>query len=142
MSKPAGPQSSSIRPVAGSANGPSVLLSIRPTNTFVKNDMQRQFQRAFAGLAAPPGAGGAAPFMIMIVPPPPPIITGPDGAPAAPPAFGTLKLTLAPTLSVCCRDCASPSTSTTLANDGSGRIPFTGGFRFRPRIRLSPLVCA
>jgi hypothetical protein len=73
----------------------------------VKICMRRQFHRAFAGLRAAPGGGGGggAPPMI-ITPPPLLIITGP----AAPGVPGTLKLMLAPMLSVCARDSASPVT--------------------------------
>src|SRR5215216_3878678 len=54
-SNAAGPQSSSMRPVAGMLNGPSVLFSVLPRLTLVKSDIRRQFQRALAGPAGPPG---------------------------------------------------------------------------------------
>src|SRR4249919_1324852 len=110
--------------------------------------MRRQYQRALAGLRAPPGAGAdGPPFMIITIPPPPPpsMIGPPAAGPPAPPlAFfgGTLKLMLAPTLSVFALDRASPVTSTTLTKRGSGRTPLTGAFRLVPRIRLTPVVCA
>jgi hypothetical protein len=45
---------------------------------------------------------------------------------------------LAPTFRLCDREAASPSTCTTLLKLGSGRKPFTGEFRLRPRSRLDP----
>src|SRR5687767_11999927 len=106
----------------------------------MNTDMRRQFQRALAGLGAPPGGGGGgggAP-MIMTIPPRSPIMIGPPG-PEAPPAagfLGTLKLIVAPTFRLCARDSASPITCTTLAKAGSGRLPSAPGpLRFRPRIR-------
>src|SRR5687767_15314067 len=99
--------------------------------------MRRQFQRAFAGVGRVPGGGGGggAPPAVMIITPGP-IIIGPPGALPA-----TLKLMLLPTFNECARERASPSTSTTLANSGSGRAPSTGALRLRPRMRFSPLVC-
>src|SRR5689334_5654744 len=107
MSLFAAPQSSSILPVAGRLNAPSVLFSERPRKTLAKMVMRRQFQRAFAGVGrAPPGGGGGgggAPAMIIT---PGPIIIGPPG-----PGLATLKLMLVPRFTVWARELASPSTS-------------------------------
>src|SRR4029453_18156961 len=46
------------------------------------------------------------------------------------------------TLSTSCRDAASGTTRMMLTNNGSGRIPLTGKFRFSPRINSLPLMCA
>src|SRR6516164_9375094 len=96
----------------------------------LRSCVRRQFQRAFAGFFAPPGPGGGGGAPMIITRSPPLIMIGP------PPDDDTLKLTVAPTLSVCWRDRASSTTSTTLANRGSGRRPVSsdGAFRLRPRI--------
>src|SRR5262245_22184020 len=89
-----GPQSSPMSPVAGMLNGPSVLFRKRPTPTFAKICIRRQFHRLFAAFCAagpPPGGGGGGggpPAMIITIGPAL-RIAGPDGA--------TLKLMLAPT---------------------------------------------
>src|SRR4051794_22022273 len=105
-----GPQSSWILPVAGVANAPSVSLRTRPRLRLVNRFRRRQAQRALVA------DRGGPPFMMIIAPPP--SIAGPGVA--------VLKLIVAPTLRVFCRDAASPTTSTTLLNDGSGRTPRIG----------------
>src|SRR3954469_16534491 len=137
MSPADGPQSSSMRPVAGRLNAPSVLLSVRPRNTLVNTLIRRQLKRALAGVGRVPGGGGGgggAPAVMIITPGP--IMIGPLGPPV------TAKFMFAPMFPECARDRASPSTSTMLANAGSGRVPSIGWFRLLPRIRFSPLVCA
>src|SRR5262245_522805 len=132
-----GPQSSAMLPVAGMANAPSVSFFALANDTLVKTLIRRQFQRLFAAAAPPaPGGGGGGPPAPtkIIIRSPPFIIIGPGEA--------TLKLTLAPTLRLLMRERASPSTSTTLTNSGSGRTPPTGALRLNPRIRFWPRVCA
>src|SRR6516225_11150573 len=141
MSFDEGPQSSAMLPVAGVANAPSVLLYDRPSITFVNMVIRRQFQRAFAGVGFAPASGPltGAPPPIMTIPPPLIMIGPPPEDP--PPLFIMLKLNAAPSCTESCRDRASPSTSTTLANDGSGRTPSIGEFRLLPRSRCWPTTC-
>src|SRR4029078_10316987 len=63
-SKAAGPQSSSMKPVAGRLNAPSVLVNGWPRVRVVYSGIRRQFHRAFAAL--PPGPGIGPEDMIII----------------------------------------------------------------------------
>src|SRR5689334_4027237 len=118
MSNAAGPQSSAMEPVAGVANAPSVLFRFRPKEPLTNICMRRQFQRGGSGaLVAGPVAVALLMTLVRTLATSAALVAI-VGAPDV-----TLKFTAAPMLSECCREAASPVTSMTLANSGSGRTP-------------------
>src|SRR5213592_195964 len=100
MSNAAGPQSSVMLPVAGVANAPSVSFTLCPKDAFVKSCIRRQLHRGGSGAFVALGAAVALATTDDTIFA---SASAPETMPG-PPAEVTLKLTLAPMFSVCCRD--------------------------------------